>query len=232
MREIDEMGKKDKLFKIDEELYKEFKDYVKRTQGKIHGNLSLAVEDALRLYMNMGIDPENPETGAPGIYDQLQRGGRGTPQSYQVKDDLFIIEFKNRFEGYQLIGSGELKTFIQSETAARSDKTIKKWRNKIRDRGLIVYVKNNMWRMAGSDTDKQTSLSRYSDVYNKMELGKTISFQRIKEICNKTERETKEIITHLENEGRLIHLGPGSWKVVSPENMADPGVATKTLNEI
>ena len=225
------MGKKDKLFKIDEELYNDFKDYVKRTQGKIHGNISLAVEDALKLYMELGVKPENPGSGEVGISDLLGGGGGGTPQSHEVKDRLFIIEFKTRFEEYQLIGSGELKTFIESETGARNKSTIKKWRNKLRDNGLIVYAGSNKWRLNGSDTDKQTSLSRYNNIYSYMEPGKNISFNQIKDLCHGTDEKTKEIIDTLESEGRLQHLGPGSWRVVSPENMTDPGVATKTLNE-
>lgn len=215
------MGKKDKLFKIDEELYSDFKDYVKRTQGKIHGNISLAVEDAIKLYMELGVKPENPGSHEGGISDLKLGGGGGTPSGHEVKDRLFMIEFKNRFEDYQLIGSGELVTFIQSETGARNKSTVKKWRNKLRDNGLIVYVGSNKWRLTGSDTDKQTSLSRYNHVYSYMEPGKTISFKRIMELCNGTEDKTKEIIKTLESEGRLQHIGPGSWKVLSPENVAD-----------
>lgn len=215
------MGKKDKLFKIDEELYSDFKDYVKRTQGKIHGNISLAVEDAIKLYMELGVKPENPGSHEGGLSDLKLGGGGGTPSGHEVKDRLFMIEFKNRFEDYQLIGSGELVTFIQSETGARNKSTVKKWRNKLRDNGLIVYVGSNKWRLTGSDTDKQTSLSRHNHVYSYMEPGKTISFKRIMELCNGTEDKTKEIIKTLESEGRLQHIGPGSWKVLSPENVAD-----------
>jgi hypothetical protein len=221
------MGKTSKRFEIDEDVYNDFKDFVKRTQGKIHGNISLAVEDAIKLYMELGINPGSHEGG---ISDLTLGGGGGTPSGHEVKDRLFMIEFKNRFEGYQLIGSGELMTFIQSETGARNKSTIKKWRNKLRDNGLIVYVGSNKWRLTGSDTDKQTSLSRYNNVYSYMEPGKTISFKKIMELCNGTEHKTKEIIKVMESEGRLQPLGPGFWKVLHPENMADPGAHEITDN--
>lgn len=217
------MSKKYYKIPIDEELYNDFRDHVKRTQGRVRNNLSLAVEDALKLYMELGVKPENPGSPEGGISDPMLGGGGGTPHSYQVKDKLFMNEFKNRFEGYQLIGSGELITFIQSETGARNKSTVKKWRNKLRDNGLIVYVGSNKWRLTGSDTDKQTSLSRYNNVYSYMEPGEIIGFKRIMELCNGTEEKTKEIIDTLESEGRLIHLGPGSWKVLPPEDMAGSG---------
>lgn len=224
------MGRKYYKIPIDEELYNNFREHVKRTQGRVRNNLTLSVEEALKLYMELGVKPGNPGSGEEGISDQRLGGGGGTPSGHEVKDRLFMIEFKNRFEGYQLIGSGELITFIQSETGARNKSTIKKWRNKLRDNGLIIYVGSNKWRLTGSDTDKQTSLSRYNNVYSYMEPGKTISFKRIMELCNGTEDKTKEIIDTLESEGRLQHLGPGSWKVLSPENVAGPGAHEITDN--
>jgi hypothetical protein len=221
------MGRKYYKIPIDEELYNNFREHVKRTQGRVRNNLTLSVEEALKLYMELGIKPGSHEGG---ISDLTLGGGGGTPSSHEVKDRLFMIEFKTRFEGYQLIGSGELMTFIQSETGARNKSTIKKWRNKLRDNGLIVYVGSNKWRLTGSDTDKQTSLSRYNNVYSYMEPGKTISFKKIMELCNGTEDKTKEIIDTLESEGRLQHLGPGSWKVLSPENVAGPGAHEITDN--
>ena len=221
------MGRKYYKIPIDEELYNNFREHVKRTQGRVRNNLTLSVEEALKLYMELGIKPGSHEGG---ISDLTLGGGGGTPSSHEVKDRLFMIEFKNRFEGYQLIGSGELITFIQSETGARNKSTIKKWRNKLRDNGHIIYVGSNKWRLTGSDTDKQTSLSRYNNVYSYMEPGKTISFKRIMELCNGTEDKTKEIIDTLESEGRLQHLGPGSWKVLSPENVAGPGAHEITDN--
>ena len=227
------MGKKQIKLNVDEDVYNDFKDYVKRTQGKIHGNISLAVEDALKLYMELGVKPENPGSHEGGISDLRLGGGGGTPPSHEVKDKLFMTEFKNRFEDYQLIGSGELITFIQSETGARNKSTVKKWRNKLRDNGLIIYVGSNKWRLTGSDTDKQTSLSRYNNVYSYMEPGKTISFKRIMELCNGTEEKTKEIIKALESEGRLQPLGPGFWKVLPPENLEnyEPGEISEKLND-
>jgi hypothetical protein len=221
------MGRKYYKIPIDEALYNNFREHVKRTQGRVRNNLTLSVEEALKLYMELGIKPGSHEGG---ISDLTLGGGGGTPSSHEVKDRLFMIEFKTRFEGYQLIGSGELMTFIQSETGARNKSTIKKWRNKLRDNGLIVYVGSNKWRLTGSDTDKQTSLSRYNNVYSYMEPGKTISFKKIMELCNGTEDKTKEIIDTLESEGRLQHLGPGSWKVLSPENVAGPGAHEITDN--
>ena len=221
------MGRKYYKIPIDEELYNNFREHVKRTQGRVRNNLTLSVEEALKLYMELGIKPGSHEGG---ISDLTLGGGGGTPSSHEVKDRLFMIEFKNRFEGYQLIGSGELMTFIQSETGARNKSTIKKWRNKLRDNGLIVYVGSNKWRLTGSDTDKQTSLSRYNNVYSYMEPGKTISFKKIMELCNGTEHKTKEIIKVMESEGRLQPLGPGFWKVLHPENMADPGAHEITDN--
>lgn len=221
------MGRKYYKIPIDEELYNNFREHVKRTQGRVRNNLTLSVEEALKLYMELGIKPGSHEGG---ISDLTLGGGGGTPSSHEVKDRLFMIEFKNRFEGYQLIGSGELMTFIQSETGARNKSTIKKWRNKLRDNGLIIYVGSNKWRLTGSDTDKQTSLSRYNNVYSYMEPGKTISFKKIMELCNGTEHKTKEIIKVMESEGRLQPLGPGFWKVLHPENMADPGAHEITDN--
>jgi len=221
------MGRKYYKIPIDEELYNNFREHVKRTQGRVRNNLTLSVEEALKLYMELGIKPGSHEGG---ISDLTLGGGGGTPSSHEVKDRLFMIEFKNRFEGYQLIGSGELMTFIQSETGARNKSTIKKWRNKLRDNGLILYVGSNKWRLTGSDTDKQTSLSRYNNVYSYMEPGKTISFKKIMELCNGTEHKTKEIIKVMESEGRLQPLGPGFWKVLHPENMADPGAHEITDN--
>ena len=221
------MGRKYYKIPIDEELYNNFREHVKRTQGRVRNNLTLSVEEALKLYMELGIKPGSHEGG---ISDLTLGGGGGTPSSHEVKDRLFMIEFKTRFEGYQLIGSGELMTFIQSETGARNKSTIKKWRNKLRDNGLIVYVGSNKWRLTGSDTDKQTSLSRYNNVYSYMEPGKTISFKKIMELCNGTEHKTKEIIKVMESEGRLQPLGPGFWKVLHPENMADPGAHEITDN--
>jgi len=221
------MGRKYYKIPIDEELYNNFREHVKRTQGRVRNNLTLSVEEALKLYMELGIKPGSHEGG---ISDLTLGGGGGTPSSHEVKDRLFMIEFKTRFEGYQLIGSGELMTFIQSETGARNKSTIKKWRNKLRDNGLIVYVGSNKWRLTGSDTDKQTSLSRYNNVYSYMEPGKTISFKKIMELCNGTEHKTKEIIKVMESEGRLQPLGPGFWKVLPPENMADPGAHEITDN--
>jgi len=221
------MGRKYYKIPIDEELYNNFREHVKRTQGRVRNNLTLSVEEALKLYMELGIKPGSHEGG---ISDLTLGGGGGTPSSHEVKDRLFMIEFKTRFEGYQLIGSGELMTFIQSETGARNKSTIKKWRNKLRDNGLILYVGSNKWRLTGSDTDKQTSLSRYNNVYSYMEPGKTISFKKIMELCNGTEHKTKEIIKVMESEGRLQPLGPGFWKVLHPENMADPGAHEITDN--
>ena len=217
------MGRKYYKIPIDEELYNDFREHVKRTQGRVRNNLTLAVEDALKLYMELGVKPENPGSGEGGISDLRLGGGGGTPSGHEVKDRLFIIEFKNRFEDYQLIGSGELITFIQSETGARNKSTVKKWRNKLRDNGLIIYVGSNKWRLTGSDTDIQTSLSRYNNVYSYMEPGKTITFKRIMELCNGTEEKTKEIIDTLESEGRLQHLGPGTWKVIKTQDIMEPG---------
>ena len=52
---------------VDEVLYEEFKKDVRRVYGKVHGNMSKAIEDAITVYMRVGLDPDyQPPTTSQG----------------------------------------------------------------------------------------------------------------------------------------------------------------------
>ena len=82
------MTKKRTGILLDEGLFSDFKEYVKRDKGKLHGNLSESVEDALRLYLKIENDPKLKDL----VFMQLE-GGNITPP--RIRSKIFIENLMN-----------------------------------------------------------------------------------------------------------------------------------------
>lgn len=207
------MTKNKTEIRVDKELYTEFREFIKRTKGKVHGNLINSVEEALELYMQVHRDP----VLRSHIYDQIQRGVGGTPLDHDSREEKFYKEFKNRFEDYHLVGSGELGTWIENFTGARNPSTIKKWRNRLRDKDLIVYKNNSLWIIPGNETTTQDTLPGAPEyILNVLEPGSLVSYKKLVSISGLEEDPLKELITRLEDTDRLEHTAPGKWLVLDP----------------
>jgi len=205
---------------VDEVLYEEFKKDVRRVYGKVHGNMSKAIEDAITVYMRVGLDPNyQPPTTSQGTSGP--EGGSSSHPKNQDQIDQFFKDFKERFYGYSRVHTQELTSFITSETGARSETTIKKWRNRLRNKNLIYYTTDGWWSIKAVEDYYQTTLSPVDKIYNQLNLGKTISFDKIQDLTHADEEVTKDIIERMVNEGKLKYLCPGSWKVTAPEGSLD-----------
>ena len=214
------MTKKQIKSKVDEDLYFDFKKEVKRVYGKIHGNMSLAVEDAIKVYMRVGLDPDYKPLASSTDTISSEGGGSSNPKN-KVLVDNFIHNFKERFYGYSRVSTKELTNFIMSETSARSDTTIKKWRNRLRDNNLISYTSDGWWKIDGPDTgpgDHQSQLSYLDEIYEHFQPGDRATFNKIREYTNKSEKGAKSFIKQLVNNGRLKYIGPGFWRVLGPND--------------
>ena len=206
------MNKKSDIKGIDTELYKEFREHIKRTKGKIHGNLINSVEDALELYMKINEDPKLKIL----VSMQLERGNSHTPKN-KIKN--FYKEFNERFD-YPLVGSGELNNWIKLALNITSETALKKWRNRLRDNGYIVYLKDNMWRLPGNETGKQVKFTPlYDKIYNSLQPGKTVRIEKLKSLCEKEGGDHIKIIMKLEKEHLFKRVNPGVWEVLEPEIM-------------
>ena len=228
----DKMTKKQIKVKVNEELYEDFKEDVRRVYGKIHGNMSQAIEDALNVYIRVGLDPnyqppqDSPDTCGP-------EGGSSSHPKNQDQIDEFYKDFKARFYGFSRVHTKELTNFIMSETSARSETTIKKWRNRLRNKGLIYYTNDGWWSIKSADDHKQSTFqqatfSPIDEIYSHLTLGKRVSFRYIQNITNGNEKATKDLIASMEKEGMLEFLGPGFWKVIDP----DPGEMESVDNSV
>ena len=203
-----------KKIKVDEETYKEFRGFIKRTKGKIRGELSPAIEEALKLYMEVHQDPDLRSN----IYDQLRRGHGCHPLDHDGRAQKFYDEFLDRFDGYPLIGSGELNTWIKSYTGSYSETALKKWRGRLRDKGLILYLNNGLWKIPGNATDNQSTLPRSHDyVYSLLEPGKMVSVKKLEKVSGLEGEPLKKLIIKLEDENKLKSTTPGLWDVLEPD---------------
>jgi hypothetical protein len=202
---------------VDEGVYKEFREHIKRTKGKVHGELIPSLEEALELYMRINEDPGLKDL----IHDQLQ-GGRGGyhPLSHEDRERNFYLEFDDRFKDYQRVSSGELTTWIMSFTGAHSEKALKKWRGRLRDKGLIEYYDNGLWRIPGNETDSQVYLPGTPEyVYNLLEPGKVVSIKKLENISGLQGTALKNVIKELEKDNKLISTSPGVWEIMEIEGI-------------
>ena len=214
------MTKKQIKLTVDEDLYGEFKKDVRRVYGKVHGNMSKAVEDAITVYMRVGLDPDyHPPATSQGTSGP--EGGSSSHPKNQDQIDEFFKDFKERFYGYSRVQTQELTSFIMSETGARSETTIKKWRNRLRNKSLIYYTTNGWWSIKASEDYHQATLSPVDTIHSHLTIGERVSFKVIQDLTSGNEKATKEVIARLEKEGKLKFLGPGFWKVTAPEDSLD-----------
>ena len=214
------MTKKQIKPKVDEVLYEEFKKDVRRVYGKVHGNMSKAIEDAITVYMRVGLDPNyQPPTTSQGTSGP--EGGSSSHPKNQDQIDKFCSDFKERFYGYNRVHTQELTSFIMSETGARSETTIKKWRNRLRNEKLIYYTTDGWWSIKASEDNYQTTFSPLDEIYSHLTLGQRVSFKVIQDLNHGSEKATKSIIADLEKEGKLKFLGPGFWRVTDPKDSLD-----------
>ncbi len=214
------MTKKQIKPKVDDELYELFKKDVRRVYGKVHGNMSKAVEDAINVYMRVGLDPDyQPPTTSDDTSGP--EGGSSSHPKNQDQIDEFCKGFKERFYGYSRVHTQELTTFIMSETSARSETTIKKWRNRLRNNKLIYYTNDGWWGIKAVEDHYQTTFSPLDEIYSHLTIGERVSFKVIQDLTSGNEKATKEVIARLEKKGKLEFLGPGFWKVTAPEDSLD-----------
>ncbi len=205
---------------VDEVLYEEFKKDVRRVYGKVHGNMSKAIEDAINVYMRVGLNPDyHPPTTSHGTSGP--EGGSSSHPKNQDQIDEFFKDFKERFYGYSRVQTQELTSFIMSETGARSETTIKKWRNRLRDKSLIYYTADGWWSIKAADDYYQATLSPVDKIHSHLNIGERVSFKAIQDIVNGNEKATKDVIARLEEEGKLKFLGPGFWRVTTPKDSLD-----------
>ena len=206
------MNKKSDIKGIDKDVYLKFREHIKRNKGKIHGNLINSVEDALELYMKINEDPK-----LKGLVSMQLEGGRShTPQD---KIQNFYNEFEARFD-YPLLGSGELNNWIKSTLNITSETALKKWRNRLRDNGYIVYLKDNMWKIPTNESGKQAKFTPiYDKIYNSLQPGKTVRIEKLKSLCEKEGEDHIKVIMKLEKEHLFKRVNPGVWEVLEPEIM-------------
>lgn len=215
---------------VDEDLYDDFKHEVRRVYGKVHGNMSKAIEDAIIVYMRVGLDPNyQPPTTSDDTSGP--EGGSSSHPKNQEQINEFYKDFKERFYGYNRVHTQELTNFIMSETSARSETTIKKWRNRLRNEKLIFYTTDGWWTIKAAEDDYQATLSPVDVIYSHLTLGKRISFNEIQNLTSGNEKATKKVIARLEEEGKLEFLGPGFWKVTDPEHNLDSIDSSVTLDD-
>lgn len=206
------MNKKKTKIMIDEGIYSDFREHIKRTKGKVHGNLINSVEEALELYIKIHSSPDLKRR----VYEILPEGHGSHPRNQK-----FFNEFEERFEGYHLVGSGELNNWIKTYTGAYSLTALKKWRNRLKDTDKIVYINNNRWRLPGNETGDQVTLTPtpHDNLYQLLEPGKKISIKKLQDLTGRDGPGLKKLIVNLENEKKLEPSGVGYWRVLEPESM-------------
>jgi len=206
---------------VDEALYDEFKKDVRRVYGKVHGNMSKAIEDAITVYMRVGLDPDYHPPTTPDDTSGPEGGSSSHPKN-QDQINEFCKDFKERFYGYNRVHTQELTNFIMSETSARSETTIKKWRNRLRNEKLIYYTTDGWWSIkAVDDQQYQTTFSPLDEIYSHLTLGQRVSFKVIQDLTHGSDKATKSVIADLEHAGKLKFLGPGFWRVTAPGDNLD-----------
>ena len=201
-----------KKIKVDGEVYSNFRDHIKRTKGKIRGEMTPALEEALELYIKIHDNPDLKRR----VYEILPEGHGSHPQNQK-----FFNEFEERFEGYHLVGSGELNNWIKTYTGAYSLTALKKWRNRLKDTDRIIYINNNRWRLPGNDTGDQATLTPapHKNLYNLLEPGKKIGLKKLQDLSGRDGPGLKKLILNLEKEGKLEPSGVGYWRVLEPESI-------------
>lgn len=211
------MTNKQSRIPIDEGMYKEFREHIKRTKGKIRGEIGPALEEAIQLYIKIQEDPGLKDL----IHDQLQ-GGRGGyhPLSHEDREHNFYLEFEDRFNDYNRVSSGELTTWIMSFTGAHSEKAVKKWRGRLRDKGKIEYYDNGLWRIPGNETGSQVYLPGTPEyVYNLLEPGKVVSIKKLERVSGLQGTALKNVIKELEKDNKLQSTSPGVWEIMEIEGI-------------
>ena len=203
--------KKTKIM-VNDEVYTEFRDHIKRTKGKVRGEMAPALEEALELYIKIHSSPDLQRR----VYEILPEGHGSHPRIQK-----FLNEFEERFEGYPLVGSGELNNWIKSTVEAYSETALKKWRNRLRDTGRIEYLNNNRWSLPGNDPGDQATLtpSPHKNLYNLLEPGRKIGLKKLQDLSGRDGPGLKKLILNLEKEGKLEPSGVGYWRVLEPESM-------------
>ena len=93
---IDKMTK-NRSITVDEDLYEEFKKDVRRVYGKVHGNMSKAIEDAITVYMRVGL---TRITNLPPLRRYLcSEGGSSSHPKNQDQIMNFLRISRNVFMG-------------------------------------------------------------------------------------------------------------------------------------
>lgn len=209
-------NKKTKIL-VDEGVYTEFREHIKRTKGKIRGELSPSLEEAILVYMKIQEDPELKDL----IHDRLQGTPGGYhPLSHEIRERNFYLEFKDRFKDYNRVSTGELTTWIESFTGGHNESTLKKWRGRLRDKSLIEYYDNGLWRIPGNETSSQVYLPGTPEyVYNLLEPGKVVSIKKLERVSGLQGTALKNVIKELEKDNKLQSTSPGVWEIMEIEGI-------------